>query len=86
MEETHAAISIYAMRGEIEKAVDLALERMFSQSVAVNLGWRRMMSLPHMAAVADDPRVQTAMQRWEQEEAELRESVLSYLEDLQAAS
>jgi TolB-like protein/tetratricopeptide (TPR) repeat protein len=86
MDDTVTVMNNYALRGEIEKAVDLALEELFSQPVAVNLGWQRMMSTPQMAAVADDPRVQAAMQRWEQEEAELRESVLAYLEDLQTSS
>ena len=71
---------------KIAAAVDVALERILSRSVAANLGWRDFFSMPHMQAVAGDPRVEVAMQRWEQEEAELRESVRSYLADLQAAT
>jgi TolB-like protein/tetratricopeptide (TPR) repeat protein len=86
MEEAHAALNIYAMRGEVEKAVDVALERILNQSVAVNLGWRETFGMPHFAEVVKDPRVQVAMQRWEAEEIELREAVQSYLADLQATS
>jgi tetratricopeptide (TPR) repeat protein len=86
MEDPHAALSIYAMRGEIEEAVDIALERILNQSVAVNLGWREWLGMPQFAEVVTDPRVQAAMQRWEEEEVELREAVESYLADLQAAA
>jgi TolB-like protein/Tfp pilus assembly protein PilF len=81
---THA--NILAMRGEIAAAVDVALERVFTQSVAVNLNWREDFSQPHLADVVDDPRVQAAMQRWEEEEEALRNSVQSYLADLQVAT
>jgi TolB-like protein/Flp pilus assembly protein TadD len=78
--------NMLAMRGEIAKAVDVALERIFTQSVAVNLNWREIFSQPHLAEVVADPRIQAAMRRWEEEEAELRNSVRSYLADLQAAA
>jgi TolB-like protein/tetratricopeptide (TPR) repeat protein len=78
--------NILAMRGEIEKAVDIALETIFTQSVAVNLGWRENFSQPHLAAVVADPRIQAAMQRWEMEEEQLRSDVQAYLADLQSSS
>jgi len=78
--------NILAMRGEIEKAVDVALETIFTQSVAVNLGWRENFSQPHLAAVVADPRIQSAMQRWEKEEEQLRGEVQAYLADLQSSS
>ncbi len=81
-----ARASILAMRGEIEKAVDVALETIFTQSVAVNLGWRENFSQPHLAAVVADPRIQAAMQRWEKEEEQLRSDVQAYLADLQSSS
>ena len=77
---------LLAMRGEIEKAVDVALESVFTQTVAVNLRWREIFAQPHLAEVVADPRIQAAMQRWEEDEAELRNSVRSYLADLQAAA
>ena len=81
-----AHANILAMRGEIEKAVDVALETIFTQSVAVNLGWRENFSQPHLAAVVADPRIQAAMQRWEKEEEQLRSDVQAYLADLQSSS
>jgi TolB-like protein/Tfp pilus assembly protein PilF len=79
---THA--NILAMRGEIEKAVDIALEQVLTQSVAVNLNWREDFAQPHLAEVVKDPRIQAALQRWEEEEEVLRSGVQSYLADLQA--
>jgi TolB-like protein/tetratricopeptide (TPR) repeat protein len=78
--------SILAMRGEIEKAVEVALETIFTQSVAVNLGWRENFSQQHLLAVVADPRIQAAMQRWEEEEKQLRSNVQAYLADLQSSS
>jgi TolB-like protein/Flp pilus assembly protein TadD len=86
MEEPTIAWNVHAMRGEIEAAVDIALEGIFSQSVAVNRNWRQSAILPQFADVLADERVQAALQRWEDEENALREDVRAYLEDLQAAS
>jgi TolB-like protein/tetratricopeptide (TPR) repeat protein len=81
---THA--NILAMRGEIAAAVDVALERVFTQSVAVNLNWREDFAQPHLAEVVKDTRIQAALQRWQEEEEVLRSKVQSYLADLQTAS
>jgi hypothetical protein len=74
------------MRGEIAAAVDVALERVFTQSVAVNLNWREDFAQPHLAEVVKDTRIQAALQRWQEEEEVLRSKVQSYLADLQTAS
>ncbi len=81
---THVAI--LTLRGEIEEAIEVALKDLFSQSVALNLYWRDMLLQPHYAEVVADPRVQEAMRRWEEEEADLRASVESYFADLHAAT
>ncbi len=66
--------------------MDVALESVFTQTVAVNLSWREIFAQPHLAEVVADPRIQAAMRRWEEEEAKLRNSVRSYLADLQAVA
>jgi TolB-like protein/thioredoxin-like negative regulator of GroEL len=86
MQDPDTYASILVMRGEIEKAVDIALERIFTQSVAANLGWRSNFSQPHFVEFAADPRIQAAMQRWEKEEEQLRSDVQAYLADLQNSS
>jgi TolB-like protein/Tfp pilus assembly protein PilF len=86
MQDPDTYASILVMRGEIEKAVDIALERIFTQSVATNLGWRSTFSQPHFAELVADSRIQAAMQRWEKEEEQLRSDVQAYLADLQNSS
>ena len=81
-----AAVAILAMRGEVKQAVDVALNRLFSQSVAVNLGWQRKLAESEYAQVVEDPRIQAAMQRWQDEETKLRGEVRAYLADVQAES
>ena len=77
-------MSVHAMRGEVQAAVQVALDDIFSHSVAGSLGWERTFEQAQFAEVVADPRIQAAMQRWEQEEAELRESVAAFLADLQS--
>jgi len=77
---------ILAVRGEIQEAIRVALDDVFSRSVANSLGWKEAFSQPLYAEIVADPRVQVAMQQWEQEEAAIRGKVSAYLQDLQAAS
>jgi len=79
-------MNVLAMRGEIEAAIEVALERVFVRSVATNPGWRETYAQLQYAEIVEDPRIQAAMQRWEDEEAALRGQVQAYLEDLQAAT
>ncbi len=78
-------VGILTLRGDVEKAVEVALRDFFSRPVALTPNWREMLSQPHYAGVVADPRVQEAMRRWEAEETELRASVESFFADLHAA-
>ena len=80
---THVAILV--MRGEIEAAIQVALDELFTQTVAMHPNWRDTMQLPRYTGVVADPRVQEAMRRWETEEVAIRDSVQTYFSDLQAA-
>ncbi len=82
--QTH--MNVLALRGEVQQAIDVALNEFFSQSVTMHLGWRRNFEQAQFADVVADSRVQAAMQLWEEEETALRGQVRSYLADLQAAS
>ena len=79
-----AHLSILALRGEVQQAIDVALSDLFSQSVATNLGWRQTFAQSRYAEITADPRIQVAMQRWDDEETALREQVQRYLADLRA--
>ena len=84
-ENPNTYIGILVIRGQIDEAIDLALESIFSESVAMHLDWRETWLQPHYAQVVEDERVQDAMQRWEEEEAVLRGSVESYFADMHAS-
>ena len=75
-----------ALQGETELAVDVALEHVFSESVLLNLEWEEMFKQAQYAQIVEDPRVQVAMKKWQDEEDALREQVRHWLADLQAAS
>lgn len=77
---------ILAIRGETDNAIALALDRVFSQSVAMNLGWRETLALPQYREIVADERVQEAMRRWEEEEQVLRDQVQAFFADLHAAN
>ena len=79
-------LTVLAVRGEVQEAIQVALDEVFTRSVATNLGWRDTFAQAQFAEVIADPRIKAAMQRWEEEEESLRAQVRSYLADLQAAS
>lgn len=79
-------VNVLAMRGENEKAIELALNSVFRESVALNLDWRETLGLAQYADIVADERVQAAMQRWGEEEAALRGAVQTFLADLQASN
>jgi TolB-like protein/Tfp pilus assembly protein PilF len=84
-EDPYTHLSVLAMRGEIQAAVQVALDDIFTRPVALNLGWREVFEQAQLAEVVADARVQAAMERWERDEAALRSEVQTYLADLQAA-
>ncbi len=86
MDDPGMAANVYAMRGEIEQALEIVLNRFATQSVASNLGWQESATLPQFADVMNDRRVKAAVEQWEAEEEALRAAVSRYLEDLQTAS
>jgi TolB-like protein len=79
-------MNILVLRNEIEEAINVALEGVFTESVATNLNWQETFAQPQYAEVVADSRVQEAMQRWRSEEEALRGSVRSYFADLRAAT
>jgi hypothetical protein len=84
-ENPDSHISILVLRGQIDLAIEIALNEVFSQSVAMHLNWRDMLSQPRYASLVKDERVQQAIKRWEDEEAALRGSVESYFADMHAS-
>ncbi|MCP5089535.1 MAG: tetratricopeptide repeat protein [Gammaproteobacteria bacterium] len=81
--KTH--VNVLAIRGETEEAIDVALEKIFSQPVAANMGWQDDFAQAQFASVVADPRVQAAMQHWKNEEEVLRQQIQAYFAELHTA-
>ena len=79
-------MGILAIRGETERAIDIALNEVFTDSVALNLGWRETFAQAQYKDIVADPRIKAALKRWEDEEAALRGHVQAYFADLRAAN
>ena len=75
-----------ALQGKTEEAADVALDHIFTEPVLLNLGWEETLKQAQYAEIVEDPRVQAAMKRWQDEEDALREKIRLWLADLQAAS
>ncbi|MCH8060779.1 MAG: tetratricopeptide repeat protein, partial [Proteobacteria bacterium] len=75
-----------ALRGEVEQAIEVALEHIFSEPVALYLGWEETMRQAQYAEIAEDTRIQAAMKKWQDDEDALREQIRTYLADLYASS
>lgn len=79
-------MAVAALQRRTEDAVAIALDNIFLEPVTENLGWRRVFSQAQYAEFVEDPRVQAALRRWEEQEAELRGDIRAYLGDLQAST
>ena len=79
-------VSVMVLQSNSAEAIELALSDVFSDSVLTHQNWRERFSQAQYADFVADPRIQVAMQKWEAEEAVIRQSVSRYLLDLSAAS
>lgn len=87
LSENHEVqFGILALQGESDRAADIALEYLFTETVLLNLGWERTLRLAQYAEIVEDPRIQVAMKKWQNEENTLREQIRHWLADLQAAT
>ena len=85
-ESENVQFAMLALQGESEQAAEIALEHIFTQPVILNLEWEETFKQAQYAEIVEDPRVQVAMKKWQDEEDALRERVRHWLADLQAAS
>lgn len=74
-----AHLSVLALSGDTDAAIEVALADYFARPVTEYPGWRRFLAQPHLEGVMADPRVQEEMARWEREEAGLREELRAFL-------
>jgi len=82
--KTH--LKVLALRGQTDQAIEIALQRVLSQPVSMNLGWQEDLAQAQYVEIVANPRVQEAMQRWQRDEAALRERVRAYFAALSATA
>jgi TolB-like protein/tetratricopeptide (TPR) repeat protein len=78
--------NIMALQGDVGGAIDVALENFADDSPLQYAGWRQTLAQAQYKEVIADPRIQAVLQSWEEQEAEVREQVRTYLADLYAAT
>jgi TolB-like protein/Tfp pilus assembly protein PilF len=85
-ENEDVQFGILALQGESEQAAEIALEHLFTEPVLLNLGWEETLKQAQYADVVEDPRVQAAMKKWQDDEDDLRDQIRHWLADLHAAT
>lgn len=82
LDEPRNEVTALAMRGDVEKAAEVALSELFTQAVTLNPGWRDDFAQAQFKEFVEDPRIQAAMQNWQDEEAALRDRMKGFLADI----
>ena len=71
-----------AVRGDVAASVNVLATEYFTEPVTMHLGWETFLHLPFFADVIKDPLVQSEMQRFRDEQEQLRIEVRDYLTNL----
>ncbi len=79
LQNSATRVGIYALTGETEQAVELALNDVFSEPVIANLDYPDKLGQSFLAPLIDDPRVAAAVARWDAEKREQRKNVARFL-------
>ena len=67
------------MRGEMNAAADVALDTILNQARIHFQDWREYFAQPCFEELVQEPRVREVLERWDQEELQLRESARELL-------
>ncbi len=86
LENPNVQFNVYALQGNVDGAIEVALDEIMNDSALVHTGWRQALTLPQYREIVSDSRMQEALHRWEEEEAATREQIRVYLADLRAAT
>ncbi len=83
-EDQGLELTILAMQGDIEEAIEFALTDVLSQSVLLDLAWEESIGLAHFQDLGADDRIQAGLQIWRDEQAAQSALVKTYLAELSA--
>jgi tetratricopeptide (TPR) repeat protein len=86
MQNPNTRVDIMVLQNNTVEAIELALSDVFTRPVLMDQNWRSRFSQAQYTNFVADSRIQAAMQKWEAEEAVIRDRVKSYLLDLSSAS
>ena len=86
MDNPGIQFGVFALLGDTEAAIEVALEEIVNDTALIHQGWRQMLTQAQYKDIVADSRIQVALQRWEAEEAAVREQIRVYLADLHAAT
>lgn len=75
----HVHIDVLLLRGDLEGAINTALDNLFAHSVLKHLAIKDRFVTPLYSDFVADPRIAAAMTRWEDEWAQAREDARLYL-------
>ena len=78
-------MSVLAMRGKTEEAINVALDSVFTDSVLLHGDWKEAIDLAQFIEIGEDIRIQEALQRWQTEQETQNALVKQFLADLSAA-
>ncbi len=79
MEHPMARVTINAINGNEEAAIQVALDEVFTDPVTSHLDFRMMLGMSFLETVTSDDRVQAALEQWETDESKLRRDVARFL-------
>jgi len=85
-ENPRVLFRVLALQGDVEGAIEVVLENFADDSPLQYAGWRQTLAQPQYHEIIADPRIQAIVRSWEEQEAEVREEVRTYLADLYAAT
>jgi len=86
LQNPRTRVEMMVLQDKTAEAIELALSDVFTRPVLMDQEWRARFSQAQYRDFVADPRIQTAMQKWEAEEAAIRNQVKNYLLDLRSAS
>ena len=72
-------LGVYALYGESEEAVEVALNEYFAEPVTANLDYPDKLAQSLLATLVVDPRIAEAVARWDREKREQRRNVARFL-------
>lgn len=73
-------MQVLALRGEVDEAIQFALDEVLTRPVTDAIWWREIFDLPFMSAVTEDPRVRAGLQQWNEDAIQLRQDLRPILD------